>query len=122
MMYDESTLENPESPLWTQPQQDSEYQHSVIMKKAEIGDSNNRRALRSENVSESIDEPTEVVFFAGDLRTDEELFIKAKKEILNAKDSKDVVFTGVEPIRGCRVADSLIEQSDIESIAARYDW
>ena len=92
------------------------------MKKAGIGDSNDRRTLRSDKTSKSIDEPTEVVFFAGDLRTDEELFIKAKKEILNAKDSKDVVFTGVEPIRGCRVADSLIEQSDIESIAARYDW
>lgn len=87
---------------------------------AGIGNSNDRRTLRSEKASESINEPTEVVFFADGLRTDEELFMKAKKEIFSAKSSKDVVFTGVEPIRGCRVADSLIEQNDIESLAARY--
>lgn len=87
---------------------------------AGIGNSNDRRTLRSEKASESINEPTEVVFVAGGFRTDEELFLKAKKEIFSAKSSKDVVFTGVEPIRGCRVADSLIEQNDIESIAARY--
>lgn len=91
------------------------------MKEAPIGDYSNRRVLRSETSSESIAEPSEVVFFGSDFRTDEELSMKTKREILKTKDSKDIVFAGVEPVRGCRVADSLIEHGDIEGIAARYD-
>ena len=96
-------------------------QPSVTMKEAPTGDCSNRRVLRSETSSDSIAEPSEVVFLGSDFRTDEELFMKAKREILKAKDSKDIVFTGVEPVRGCRIADSLIEHGDIEGIAARYD-
>ena len=68
----------------------------------------------------AIEEPSEVVFSGSDFRTDEGLLMKAKREILEARDRRIIIFAGVEPVRGCRVADSLIEQGDIECIAARY--
>lgn len=89
------------------------------MEQAAIVDYNDPR--HRETAPEGIEEPNEVVFFGSNLRTDEELLMKAKREILKARESKDIVFPGVEPVRGCRVADSLIENGDIESIAARYD-
>lgn len=55
------------------------------MKEAAIVDYNDRWILRRETASESIEEPNEVVFFGSDLRTENELLMKAKREILKAR-------------------------------------
>jgi hypothetical protein len=82
-----------------------------------------KQILRSDSrvvaAEQLFNEPREEVIPAGKFRKPEDLFIHLKKQIINATQTKHLVYEDVNHTWGTRIVDSLVELSEVEQRSAR---